>query len=168
MRGNHQIDRRALLREWAPVFAERLELAPELPSGLRWKNPNRARLIAGSRLCDGYWKIDLHKGGDRFVGPVGQVILVMNGIYPEADTPEVDHIDRNKDNNCVTNLRWVSSRGNNRNRGIFKPGKPRYVRQTSAGTWVADYRIVVPGEYTTAEQAYCAALAHKLERDWPI
>jgi hypothetical protein len=164
-KGNTAVDRREQLREWAPVFRENFELAPELPSGLKWKT-NRGKAViggrAGTRYPDGYWKVSCR--GKFF--PTGHVVLVLNGIYPEADTPEVDHIDRKQDNNCVSNLRWVNRKDNNNNRGTLKPGEPRYCTQKEDGTWVSYYKVEVPGSYPTEELAYYAALAHRLETQW--
>jgi hypothetical protein len=43
--------------------------------------------------------------------------LIALQFIPNPDNlPQVDHIDRNKQNNHIENLRWVSSRDNNRNR----------------------------------------------------
>lgn len=43
--------------------------------------------------------------------------LVADAFIPNGDNkPEVDHIDANRDNNCVSNLRWVTSEENNQHR----------------------------------------------------
>ena len=43
--------------------------------------------------------------------------LVALAFLPNPDNkPEIDHIDRNKTNNVVSNLRWVTSSENNLNR----------------------------------------------------
>ena len=42
--------------------------------------------------------------------------LVAIGFIPNFDEkPQVDHIDQNKNNNCVENLRWVTNRENKQN-----------------------------------------------------
>ena len=62
----------------------------------------------------GYARVDLY-GKHRKVRR-----LVADRFLP-APTQEglvVDHIDRNRLNNCASNLRWVTTRENNRNSGI--------------------------------------------------
>lgn len=45
--------------------------------------------------------------------------LIARTFLPNPDNlPEVDHIDRNKRNNHVSNLRWVSRSTNGRNTGV--------------------------------------------------
>ena len=45
--------------------------------------------------------------------------LMARAFIPNPDSkPEVDHIDRNPANNVVSNLRWVTSRENNKNKGM--------------------------------------------------
>lgn len=40
--------------------------------------------------------------------------------------PEVDHIDRNRGNNNIENLRWVSKSENNKNKSIVFGKQTRY------------------------------------------
>lgn len=47
--------------------------------------------------------------------------LVAEAFLPNPDNlPEIDHVDRNKHNNVVSNLRWVSKSQNQQNRGMPK------------------------------------------------
>jgi hypothetical protein len=144
MRGNYQIDRRALLREWEPVFREDLELAPELPSGLRWKvsrGKAKAGARAGTRYTDGYWKVACR--GKFF--PVAHIVLILSGVYPESHQTEADHIDRDKENNDVTNLRWADRFIQNNNRSEFDPVKRKrrvYAFTSPEGTVLYVDRVV--------------------------
>lgn len=67
------------------------------------------------RPCDdrrGYYRVDLlgkHKKVHRLVA---ERFLPA----PTEDNLVVDHIDRNRKNNCASNLRYVSIAENNRNR----------------------------------------------------
>jgi len=46
--------------------------------------------------------------------------LMARAFIPNPENkPEVDHIDRNAENNVVSNLRWVTSRENNENKGMI-------------------------------------------------
>jgi hypothetical protein len=60
------------------------------------------------------YNICLCKDGKRFTKLVHR--LVGKAFITNPDNlPQIDHIDRNKLNNCVTNLRWVSRSTNMKN-----------------------------------------------------
>ena len=76
----------------------------------------------------------------RFVVNTGYVHVVLNGrnyyyhrilarhFIPNPDNlPQVDHIDRNKTNNSIENLRWVSAGENLRNRTMRPYGRYEYL-----------------------------------------
>jgi hypothetical protein len=50
-------------------------------------------------------------------------ILAMTFLLNPNNHPEVDHIDRCRDNNNLSNLRWVSRLENAQNKGIPKTNK---------------------------------------------
>jgi hypothetical protein len=105
-----------------------------LDGNLRWKNPtSKANTkigdLAGTILNSGYRQIKLK----RCVYLAHR--LVWMWVYGEDPGEfEIDHIDRNKDNNRIENLRKVTRQGNARNlpsnsrsklgvRGISKVGR---------------------------------------------
>lgn len=54
--------------------------------------------------------------------------LIAEHFIPNDDPDTktiVDHIDRNKENNDIDNLRWVDFKDSNLNRGLFKNNKLR-------------------------------------------
>jgi len=65
---------------------------------------------------DGYLKINLtnhnKKNNKRFI----HRLIAIQYIPNPDNLPEVDHIDRNKLNNSIDNLRWVSREDNRANR----------------------------------------------------
>lgn len=64
----------------------------------------------------GYHTVNLHKNGVQKAYLVSR--LVAKAFIPNPNNlPEVDHIDENKDNNCVSNLRWCTRQFNN-TRGV--------------------------------------------------
>lgn len=84
------------------------------PSGLVYKihaGNRRKGDFAGSRESNGYWRVQLH-------GKHAQAHRVVWELHngPIPDGLQVDHIDRNKDNNTIENLRLATSSTNNLNR----------------------------------------------------
>lgn len=81
------------------------------------RNKKTGHILKSSVDKDGYLKIGLRKKGDRqrYWFRIHRLI----GMY-FIDNPngycQIDHIDRNKLNNRVDNLRWVDSVTNNLNR----------------------------------------------------
>lgn len=66
----------------------------------------------------GYYRVNLYENRKMKEGRIHQ--LVANAFIPKTeDKLLVDHIDRNKINNNVSNLRWASNYENTHNRGYF-------------------------------------------------
>ena len=57
---------------------------------------------------DGYMMVTVGKNGERRTKSVHRIIAEAFIDNP-LGLPEVDHIDRNRKNNSVDNLRWISS-----------------------------------------------------------
>ena len=64
---------------------------------------------------DGYYYVDLTIDGKRHKCYIHRLIALQYIDNPD-NLPEVDHIDRNKKNNSIDNLRWCSRAVNRRNR----------------------------------------------------
>jgi hypothetical protein len=83
---------------------EAFELDPSIPNGLRWKiKASRNTTIgnpAGRRHRNGYWEV-------RIDGVLYKASRIVYKLYNGGEDPglyEVDHLDRNKDNNAGSNL----------------------------------------------------------------
>jgi hypothetical protein len=69
------------------------------------------------QLCkqQNYFKVSLTKEGKRIKQSIHR-LLALQYIDNPDNLPEVDHIDCNRTNNCISNLRWVSRIENQNNK----------------------------------------------------
>lgn len=95
------------------------DLDPKSPSGLRWKvSPNhriKCGMPAGSRVGNGYYQVKI--SGISY-GAHRVVWSIANGEIPQGMT--IDHIDRNPENNEISNLRLADKYLQARNRKPYK------------------------------------------------
>lgn len=86
------------------------------PSGLRWNTGK----VAGCLRNDGYWRL-------RFKGKMyynHRIVAILSGNLKDYyDSLEIDHIDGNRGNNSVDNLRVVTRQTNNTNLYCHRDGK---------------------------------------------
>lgn len=157
----------------AEFFRQFLELDPSSPSGLRWrldapgKNSNRGKPAGCKDNSSGYYRVEI-------LGTIyrcHRLILIMNGIYPPKGCNEVDHIDRNRSNNALSNLRWCSRSANCKNQRVLGCVSYRYVYRRGQ-KYAATYRHpntrkrIHVGVFSDPREAYLATLAHRLENHW--
>jgi hypothetical protein len=85
---------------------------------------------------DGYHQIGLRKSGDRkkYFFSVHRLVAThfLEGYEKGL---QVDHIDHDKLNNCVSNLRWISVGDNNRNREL----KPWVTNTSTNELYISKY-----------------------------
>lgn len=102
-----------------------------------------------------------------------RIVLVLNGFDP-LPGQVADHINRNRKDNRIDNLRWLTVSQNNMNTAARATSGWKHARALKEGTFRANYRYpeknktVFCGIYRTAEEAHYAAIAHKLENYWKI
>ena len=144
-------------------------------TGLRWIKPfipngTLPGSEVGSRTSRGYYSFRFR--GKRHYNH--RTVLLLSGVFPPTGKHEVDHIDRNRANNCLSNLRWVTRSENHLNKGVYGAYPWRYVTKGRDGLHRAQYwdrkrrRAVWVGYFENPCEAHIAAIAHKLEHHWSI
>ena len=99
--------------EWRPVVSfERYEVS-------NLGNVRRGgRLLSPGKDTCGYRQINLYKDSNRYTRKVYR--LVMEAFNPNVDNkPQIDHINRNRSDDRLENLRWATARENVRNSKAF-------------------------------------------------
>ena len=93
--------------------------AEESTEGRAGKNHAfKGRILKGSK-SRGYNHVELCIKGKRKTFPVHR-LMGLTFLENPHNKPQIDHIDRNKSNNKLENLRWVTGCENQANRGIPK------------------------------------------------
>ena len=156
------------------VLCRFLEVNSSSFTGLTWKTPPRKGIVAGTpagvMTSGGYYETKLK--GKRY--KCHRLILLLSGFFPQSENEEVDHIDRDRRNNKLSNLRWVTKSQNQFNRSVQGSIPWKYVSKSRRNKFEARYRV--PGEkrmahagtFDTAYEAHLAALAHRLENFWRL
>jgi len=70
---------------------------------------------------DGYLQVQLNNYGQKTF--MIHRLIATYYIPNPNNYEEVDHIDRNRQNNSIDNLRWVDRSMNQQNKGLFKTNK---------------------------------------------
>ena len=133
------------------VLNEYFELDPGIPHGLRWKaKASRNTIIgdpAGRRHVNGYWEV-------RFQTILYKSSRIIYKIYNDGEDPglyEIDHLDRNKDNNDGSNLILATRADQNANKAVASVSGFRNVSidlrpQRDNAPWVANVSLRIEGE----------------------
>lgn len=152
----------------ASYLRERLDYDPD--TGIfRWKpisagrnskhwNATKAGSIAGSKNGKGYIYIYL----DRYAHRAHRLAWLY--VYGSLPRFEIDHIDRRRDNNRISNLRDVPSLVNVLNRDVRKSesgvdGVTRKIRKDNTVSWKAKFDNNHLGTFATADEAIAARRA---------
>jgi len=109
----------------------------------------------------GYETINLYMHGDVFGKKVHRLIAQAY-LADYSEDLEVDHIDRNKTNNNISNLRMITHSGNQQNTNANG-----YYYDKIRNKWLAEIRADGKcrhiGRFNTEEEARAAYLAEKIK-----
>jgi hypothetical protein len=141
------------------------------PSCIAWKKPSRGNLVAGQHCAyfnNGYYQAILK--GKRY--KCHRIVLILHGMEPKPGQI-ADHINRDRKDNRIENLRWATYSQNNRNSAIRALSGWKYActRRSAFQSMYWHSKLkkhVCCGSYATAWQAHCAAITHKLENCWGL
>ena len=104
---------------------------------LNYRNTGKAELIESYEGTGGYLQVNLSKNGKQKWCLVHR--LVAQTFLPNPENkPTVDHIDRNKLNNFVGNLRWADIELQNNNRDLSTISKP-VLQYTLTGEFIREW-----------------------------
>lgn len=93
----------------------------------------RSKRYLKTKLCGaGYLQLEISINGKK-KGMLVHRLVALTFIPNPDNKPEVDHIDRNKLNNHVSNLRWVTRHENAFNTKLGKLGQ-RYIHKVKRHT----------------------------------
>lgn len=130
------------------------------PDGRIWgkKTKGRKEGFKKQHEDDGYLRLGLtNENGEKHFRI--HRLLAIHYIPNPHNYPEVDHIDRNKLNNDLCNLRWVTRGINSRNRKIFKNNKSGFKnisQRKDSGSWKVYYtKYKVHKTFKTKKEALC-------------
>ncbi len=94
----------------------------------------------------GYYVVDLCKDGKKKLCKIHRLIALH--YIPLVDGKDmVDHIDQNKTNNDISNLRWVNSSENQRNTGVQKNNRSGHKHITLTRSDTYQFRLNYKNEY---------------------
>jgi len=125
---------------WKPINLEDWGDRYEVSSEGRVRNRRTGKLRTIQRNPEGYNWIVLNNGKACKWVHIAKIVA-LTFIPNPLGLPEVDHLNRNKDDNRVENLRWADSRVNGLNRGEYTHGRARPVAQFDLeGNYIATYK----------------------------
>lgn len=124
---------------------------------LNYHREKRVAILTPIVDIGGYEKVNLRIDGHTISIPVHRIIAETFVENPDGK-PYVDHIDTNRRNNCVGNLRWCTTRENHNNplslinhgcatekewrKGSFESHKKAVLQYTTGGVFVREFESI--------------------------
>lgn len=155
---------------WAPINDDFPNY--EVSTYGRVRNVKRSIIMKPYYRWGGYARVTLLNKESEMKGFYVHQLVSKVWINNEEGKKEVDHIDKDKNNNHVTNLRWVTRSENNINRRKFKNSSSKYkgvcfvqnIKKWMAYQCVGG-RLVKLGYHPTEELAYEAIQNYLKEKE---
>lgn len=91
---------------------------------LNYRRTGKESILKYSTNNDGYKTVCLHKDGKQTTRLIHKLVAI-SFIPNIQNKPQINHIDGNKDNNCVDNLEWCTFKENIIHRDIYIKPKGR-------------------------------------------
>ena len=132
--------------------------------GRVWSNKSN-RYLKPTPNQDGYLQLCLRDGKREKKFSVARLVALHYVPNPN-NHPTVDHIDRNRNDNRVCNLRWADRRMQMENRGLFKNNKSGFKNicyDKKYNRWIFSVkRTKVLKYFKTKTDAICYKYIHNL------
>jgi hypothetical protein len=118
-----------------------------------WCKVNNSYSIRKGRFCvptnnnsKGYWRVGIQINGKQKHFAIHR--LVAKAFIPNPDNlPQINHIDGNKNNNCVSNLEWCTAKYNSnygsRNCRMANGHKKKVAKYDASGRLVDKYNSAI-------------------------
>jgi hypothetical protein len=106
----------------------------------------KGRFLKYAKNQSGYHQVCLCRDGEQKTNRIARLVALHYIPNPE-NKPDVDHIDRDKDNNHVSNLRWATRKENCDNKGNYR-------NNTSGHKYISYHKVVKKWIFTYRKRGH--------------